>query len=268
MMMRAWAAPILCVALAGCGGPAAAPPDAGPGEDASIGEPLPPLDGAVGGYALDFDGADDYATAGNGGFVPVGEAMTVELWVNFESGATDQDFVALRLNFESGVRIGIHAGRIAARRVYVDRVLTEAPALPSANAWHHVAYTFDLTFNTLYIDGVQVDAQMLPTDTRTPNMVWLGSIDGVNGLYRGKMDEVRVWVGARSAAQVQADMRHGPVPGPNGTVDGLVAYWTFDDDRSGGRSADSSGLGNDVTLGDGIAQRMPGRVPSDAPVGD
>ena len=156
--------------------------------------------------------------------------MTVELWVNFESGATDQDFVALRLNFESGVRIGIHAGTIAVRRVYVDRVLNEAPALPSANAWHHVAYTFDLTFNTLYIDGVQVDAQTLPTDTRTPNLVWLGSIDGVNGLFRGKMDEVRVWAGARSAAQVQADMRHGPVPG-NGTVDGLVAYWTFDDDR-------------------------------------
>ena len=214
--MRAWAAPILCVALAGCGGPAAAPPDAGPGDDASIGEPLPPLDGAAGGYALAFDGTDDYATAGNGGFVPVGDTMTVELWVNFESGATDQDFVALRLNFESGVRIGIHAGTIAVRRVYVDRVLNEAPALPSANAWHHVAYTFDLTVNTLYIDGVQVDAQMLPTDTRTPNLVWLGSIDGMNGLFRGKLDEVRVWAVARSAAEVQADMRHGPVPGRTG----------------------------------------------------
>jgi len=51
-------------------------------------------------------------------------------------------------------------------------------------------------------------------------------------------------------------------------IDGLVAYWTFDDDRSGGRSADRSGHGNDVTLGDGVAQRMPARVPSDAPVSD
>jgi hypothetical protein len=264
--MRARAATILCVALAGCGGGSALPPDAGPGDDAPIGEPLPPLAGA--GYALAFDGVDDYATAGNGGFVTAAGTMTIELWVRFESGVTDQDFVALRLNFESGVRIGIHAGTIAVRRVYVDRVLTAAPALPSANAWHHIAYTFDYATNALFVDGVQVDAQMTPTDDRTPNQVWLGSIDGVNALFRGRMDEVRVWAVTRSAADIQADMRRGPVAGQDGTIDGLVAYWTFDDDRTGGRSGDSSGRGNDVTLGDGIAARMPARVASDAPVGD
>jgi hypothetical protein len=261
--MRRRAATIaFAVFVAGCGGPAATVPDAGPGRDAPIGEPLPPLDGAAAGYALDFDGVDDYATAGNGGFAPVGNVMSIELWVNLQSGATDQDFVVLRLERISGVRLGIHAGTIAVRRVYVDRVLAQAPALPSTGVWHHIAYTFDLTVNTLYVDGVPVDAQMTPTDSRTPNFAWLGSIDGSNALYRGKMDEVRVWAVARSAAQVQADMRHGVDPGQAG----LVAYWTFDDDRSGGRSADSSGLGNDVTLGDGIASRMPARVPSDAPV--
>jgi hypothetical protein len=265
--MRARAATILCAAaLAACGHQIAAPADAGPGNDAPIGEPLPPLGGA--GYALDFDGVDDYVTAGNGGFVTAAGTMTIELWVRFESGATDQDFIVLRLNFESGVRLGIHAGTIAARRVYADRVLTAAPALPPANTWHHVAYTFDYTTNALYIDGVQVDAQTTPTDDRTPNMVWLGSIDGLNALYRGKMDEVRVWAVTRSAAEIQADMRHGPVADQDGNIDGLVAYWTFDDDRTGGRSADSSGRGNDATLGDGIAARMPARVASDAPVGN
>jgi hypothetical protein len=248
--------------VAGCGGPAALTPDAG--LDAPTGDLLPKLDGATAGYALSFDGVDEYATAGNGGFAPVGNVMSIELWVNFESGAADQDFVVLRLERESGVRLGIHAGTIAVRRVYVDRVLTQAPALPSTNAWHHIAYTFDLTVNALYIDGVQVDAQATVTDTRTPTSVWLGSIDGTAALYRGEMDEVRVWSVARSAADVQADMRHGGPPGQTA----LVAYWTFDDDRSGGRSADSSGRGNDVTLGDGIAQRMPSRVPSDAPVGN
>jgi hypothetical protein len=266
--MRASAATMLCAALAACGGPMSAPRDADIGDGAPVGEPLPPIDGATGGYALRFDGVDDYATAGNGGFVTAAGTMTIELWVNYESGAADQDFVALRLNFESGVRIGIHAGAIAVRRVYVDRVLTAGPTLPPANAWHHVAYTFDYTTNALYVDGALVDAQMTPTDDRTPNQVWLGSIDGVTSLFRGRMDEVRVWAVTRSAAEVQADMKHGPVAGPNGMIDGLVAYWTFDDDRSGGRSADSSGRGNDVTLGDGIAQRMPARVPSDAPVSD
>jgi len=196
---------------------------------------------------------------------------TIEMWVRFESGGTDQDFIALRLNLESGLRIGIHAGTIAARRIFGDRVLAAAPALPPANEWHHVAYTFDYTTNVLYVDGVQVDAETTAPDDRTPNQVWLGSIDGVNSLFRGQMDEVRVWTVTRSAAEIRADMKHGPVAGQNGSdalIDGLVAYWTFDDDRSGGRSADRSGHGNDVTLGDGVAQRMPARVPSDAPVSD
>jgi hypothetical protein len=168
------------------------------------------------------------------------------------------------MDFSSGVRIGIHAGTIAVRRVYVDRVIAQAPSLPSTNAWHHVAYTFDLTSNVLYVDGVQVDSQMQPTDTHTPNSAWLGTIDGTNGLYRGKMDEVRVWTVARSATEVQADMKHGAPPGQTD----LVAYWTFDDDQPGGRSLDGSGFGNDVTLGDGVVARMPARVPSDAPVGN
>ena len=265
--MRAWAAPILSLALTTCGGSAVAPTDAGIEDAAPIDEPLPPVDAAAG-YALRFDGVDDYATAGNGGFVTAAGTMTLELWVRFESAGTDQDFVALRLNFESGLRIGIHAGTIAVRRIYGDRVLTAAPVLPSANEWHHVAYTFDYTTNTLYIDGVQVDAQMTETDDRTPNQVWLGTIDGVNALFRGWLDEVRVWAVTRSAAEIRADMKHGPVAGQDAWMDGLVAYWTFDDDRSGGRSADRSGLGNDVTLGDGVAQRMPARVSSDAPLSD
>lgn len=266
--MRASAALILCMALAACGGPAAVPADAGAGGDASMGEPLPSLDGAPAGYALSFDGVDDYTTAGNGGFGTVADTMTIELWVRFESGATDQDFVALRTNFESGVRVGIHDGTIAVRRVYVDRVLAAAPALPPADVWHHVAYSFDQITNALYVDGVLVDAQVLSTDGRTPNQVWLGSIDGVNALFRGRMDEVRIWSLTRSAAEIQADMKHGPAAGSSGVIDGLLAYWTFDDDRSGGRSADGSGRGNDATLGDGIAQRMPARIPSDAPLGD
>ena len=263
--MRCRARWIALVALAGgCGGPGARVFDAAPNHDVPVYEPLPPLDGATAGYALEFDGVDDYATAGNGGFGSAADRMTIEMWVNFESGATDQDFIVLRYERESGVRIGIHAGTIAARRVYVDRVLAQAPALPSANVWHHIAYTADLSIKTLYVDGVEVDAQMMATDNRTPNSVWLGTMDGSNTLFRGKLDEIRIWSVARSAADVQGDMRRGAAAG----VAGLVAYWTFDDDRPGGRSVDSSGVGNDVTLGDGIAPRMPARVPSDAPVGN
>lgn len=261
-------APLLLLSLllgsAACG-KSGAVSDAGGGSDAQAPvDALPPLDGATAGYALSFDGVKDYATAANGGFAPIGGTRTVEMWVKYPSGTADQDFAVFRMDTSSGLRIGTHAGTIAARRVYVDRVLVQTPTLPPVNVWHHIAYTFDLTNDVLYVDGVAVDTEAQPTDSHTPTSAWLGSFDGSTNLYKGEMDEVRVWTVVRTAADVQADMHHRAA----GSEDGLVAYWTFDDTQPGARSADSSGLGNDVTLGDGVADRMPARVPSDAPAGN
>jgi hypothetical protein len=255
------AVPLAAFAFA-CGGGAGAPVDAaidGAG-DASL---LLPDAGAAG-YALKFDGIKEYATAANAGFPPVGAALSVELWVSFASVASTQDFIVMRTDLDSGVRVGIRAGTVAASRVYVDRALVQAPIVPSIVDWHHVAYTSDGTVHTLYIDGAVVDSGSPGNDTRTPTSAWLGSLDGSTELFAGQMDEVRVWSIARSATDVKADMHHGSA----GAQAGLVAYWTFDDPRSGGRSLDSSGLHNDVTLGDGVVALMPARVPSMAPVGN
>jgi hypothetical protein len=184
------------------------------------------------------------------------------LWVNYASLATKQDFVVMRTDFISGVQIGIHDGTVAVWRTYVDRVLIAAPTPPAINKWHHVAYTFDRTTHILYVDGVMVVSSTATNDIRTPNQVWLGTVDGSAELYQGLMDEVRVWSVARAAADIQKDMLHR-LPG---TEPGLVAYWTFDDGQSGGHSLDMTGGGDDVTLGDGVAERMPSRVVSDAPV--
>jgi prepilin-type processing-associated H-X9-DG protein len=227
-------------------------------------DPFPALDAGSAGYALSFDGMKDYATAADANFPAAGEAQTIEMWIKYPSvnpaGYTDL-FVA-RLDTESGTQIGFHNGVLAVWRVYVDRILAQAPSLPPANVWHHVAYTFDGRTNVLYVDGAAVDTQANPADDRTPTTVWLGSMDGSSRIYAGLMDEVRVWTVARTAAQVAADRAHAAP----GAVPGLVAYWTCDDIGSGGRVLDASGNGNTITLGDGVAERMPSRVVSDAPV--
>jgi hypothetical protein len=243
--------PLLCPLLglaSGCG--SAAPP-------------VSPFGGSN--LALGFDGVAAYATAGNGGFPSASATQTVEIWVNFPAptATTTADFLVMRQDLSNGVQIGIHDGALAVWRTYVDRVLAQAPTLPSANAWHHVAYSYDLKVNTLYVDGAVVDAEMTATDERTPTTVWLGTFDGTSQLFAGELDEIRVWTVVRSAAQIQADLQHS-APGP---VAGLVAYWTFDDGGSVGRALDASGSGNDVTLGDGIAAHMPTRVPANEPDG-
>lgn len=226
--------------------------------------PFPALDAGSAGFALSFDGMKDYATAGDAGFPPAGNAQSVEMWIKYPavSSTGDEDLFVARLDLTSGLQLGFHAGALAVWRVYVDRVLVQATALPPVNVWHHVAYTFDGTTHVLYVDGAAVDTETSQADDRTPTSAWLGSFDGSSRLYTGLMDEVRVWAVARTAAQVVADKAH-TAPGP---AAGLVAYWTFDDVGSGGRSQDASGNGNTVTLGDGVTGWMPSRVVSDAPV--
>jgi hypothetical protein len=223
---------------------------------------FPALDGTPAGFALSFDGVMDYATAGNGGFPAASASQTAELWVDYPATSATADFLVMRTYLMEGVQIGVRGGTVAVWRTSGGEILVKAATPPSTDSWHHVAYTYNQTTHTLYLDGAVADAEISASDSRTPNTVWLGALDGTSELYQGQMDEVRVWNVVRSASEVQADMHHS-APGP---VPGLVAYWTFDDVDSGGRAVDASGSGNDVTLGDGIAARMPSRIPSDAPV--
>lgn len=254
---------LVAVGLAdGCSGRGAAS-DGGDGPHDRGARDLPPvLDGRAAGYALSFDGLNDYASMGNAGFPQADNEQTVELWVNYESAATTQDFYVARVDFDGGVQIGLRDGTVTVWRTYSKRVLVAAPTLPPSGVWHHVAYTFDRTTHTLYLDGAMVASSTATSDIRTPNQAWLGTFDGSAELYKGLMDEVRVWTVVRTAAEVAKDLLHRP-PGPE---TGLVAYWTFDDVQSAGHSLDLTGGGDDVTLGDGIAERMPSRVVSDAPV--
>jgi len=255
------------LAAPGCGAGAAAR-DAGNGPfDAPIFDVPPLADGDVAGYALSFNGINDYATAGNAGFPAASAPQTISLWVNYLATTATQDFIVLRLDMSSGIQIGLRGGTITVWRTYSSRTLVAAPTTPAAGQWHHVAYTFDRTTHILYIDGVMVASSTATGDERTPNTVWLGTVDGSAELYTGLMDEVRVWSIVRAPADIQKDMLHrNPGPEP-----GLMAYWTFDDSQNGGRCDDMSKaptdtIRNDVTLGDGIAERMPSRVLSDAPV--
>jgi hypothetical protein len=259
------AALFVVLLLAACGNAPTNAPDGGPPARDGLVFDIPPIpDGGPAGYALSFDGAKDYATAADAGFPIALGPQTLEMWIKSDQTSGTQDFLVLRTDFTSGVQVGFHNGTLAVWRVYADRLLVTAPMTPPANTWFHVAYSFDGTTHLLYLDGALVDSEAVPPDDRTPTSVWIGSIDGASNMFKGEMDEVRVWSVTRSAGEIAADVAHSPA----GAQAGLVAYWTFDDAINGGRSIDLSGSGNDVTLGDGVAAMMPTRVASTAPVGN
>ena len=111
-------APLLLASLAGAGcGAGAAARDAGNAPpDVALFDVPPLVDGNVAGYALSFDGINDYATSGNAGFPAASAPQTISLWVNYVATTATQDFIVLRLDLDSGVQIGIrerHDHRVA-----------------------------------------------------------------------------------------------------------------------------------------------------------
>src|SRR5256885_11848455 len=115
------------LAAAGCGSGVRAR-DAGNGPfDAPTFDVPPLVDGNVAGYALSFNGIKDYATAGNAGFPAASAPQTISLWVNYVTTTATQDFIVLRLDFDSGIQVGIRNGTITVWRRFSGRTLVAAP---------------------------------------------------------------------------------------------------------------------------------------------
>lgn len=222
---------------------------------------------APGNHALHFDGAADYATAGTAGVVAGNQPQTVSMWIRYASSAGRQTIVTLRRSFQTGVQIGIRDGGLAAWNVFGDDVLVHA-ALPSAGAWHHVAYVLDAGDGggggtnqaSLYVDGALAAASSASPNYLTPLSFWIGSVDGQSEFYAGDMDDLRVWSVARTAGEIANDIA-GDVPDD---APGLVAHFSCDS-AEGTRVRDATAYGNDMTLGGGDPARMPSLVPSTVP---
>jgi len=91
------------------------------------------------------------------------------------------------------------------------------------NIWNHVATTFDGTWYRLYVNGKEVDntKRMAGRNPAPTPIRYIGTCDVP---YKGRIDEVRIWNIARSAEQIQQNMKKTL----DGNEEGLVGYWNFD----------------------------------------
>ena len=85
-------------------------------------------------------------------------------------------------------------------------------AVLPVNAWTHLAATYDGTTMRLYVNGVQVASRPQTGNIATStNPLQIGG-DSIYGQYwSGRIDEVRVYNRALSAAEIQTDM-NVPIP--------------------------------------------------------
>jgi hypothetical protein len=82
-----------------------------------------------------------------------------------------------------------------------------SPSALAVNAWSHVAVTWDGSIMRLYVNGVEV-ANHARTGTlqTTTTPLRIGGNSPYGEFFLGRIDEVRIYNRALSAAEIQTDM--------------------------------------------------------------
>ena len=217
------------------------------------------------GYALEFDGTDDYVNIPSTDLNFSGTSMTLEAWIYPTAWATNvyDGCVVVKEDFSMNgymLRVGNNGQAqftLGNGSSWYDA--TSSTGVLSLNKWQHLAGVVDAGSMTLYLDGKEI-----ATGTLTGSFVggtdplWLGrDYNYPTRTYTGKIDEVRIWNDARTLAEIQANM-HKELTGGESN---LLAYYAMYD-GSGTSLTDNSSNGYTGTLNNG-----PGWVTSGAHAG-
>lgn len=161
------------------------------------------------GYALQFDGIDDYVDCGSDESLNITGAITIEAWVK------PTKFGALQVIISTGNSYDMkdHQYSLHFRRenkfMFARGDETKFDNLYSAmhdsSAWHHVVGVDDGAELRLFVDGEKVDTKP-KTVTPTPNVYKL-KIGGykIGGYYfQGLIDEVKIYNRALSDEEIRS----------------------------------------------------------------
>lgn len=201
--------------------------------------------GGPSGYALAFDGLNDYVRVLDAADLRVSDRLTIECWIRTPAVFTygtlvskyedDTDQRGWMVNFgEMGVLNHLCVVFTAQGAWLPDYLQWDTGLSFIANTWYHVAVTHDASLPNnnvkVYVNG-SLGAQTTwahPVFANMANLL-IGGYDGWgNGFnsgansrwYSGQIDEVRIWNVARTEAEIQANMNQPLV----GNESGLVAY--------------------------------------------
>ena len=198
----------------------------------------------VASQALSFDGVNDYIDAATTGFLS--NTGTISLWI--KAGVyTGTDAVPFSSVIDSNNRIYLDMGTShttwdfnIGNGTSVNTYFFSASAV-SQNTWHHVVMEWNSTSMWGYLDGVLgsdgTDSFSI-NNTFWANTVRIGRYAAASpaALFRGQIDEVRVYNRALSAGEVK-ELYESAAPEFRSKAnvsqdtfmkEGLVGYWPFD----------------------------------------
>ncbi|GGQ73225.1 LamG domain-containing protein [Couchioplanes azureus] len=186
------------------------------------------------GNALQLDGIGDYALT-SGVPIDTDQTYTVAAWLYLTDTSIDRNAVAAEGSLQSAFAIQANAGARTWRVRFAADDVADAPSarlestsVPQTGQWTHVAVVRTPTSGQLYINTVKEDEQTLPASWKATGGLSFGrqlNNGGPLGLWRGAVDEVRVYPRALSAVQISRLYKNRDVqtgPGMTGAVPGAL----------------------------------------------
>jgi hypothetical protein len=172
------------------------------------------------GSALTFDGSNDWVTVADANDLDLTTGLTLEAWVYPTALGSGNWRTVVMKERPGGETFNLYAHSSTNRpTAYV--VAAAQPNSPlnasgtsqlALNTWTHLAATYDGTTLRLYVNGNQVGTRAVAGPLLTSSGVLRMGGNGVWGeFFRGRLDDVRIYSRALTAAEIQADMTT-PVP--------------------------------------------------------
>jgi hypothetical protein len=147
-------------------------------------------------------------------------AQSIAAWVNINALPGSASSIVSLTGSSSAVKLGLSSTSLRVLRN--DGTALVTTTAPSTGTWHHVAYTWNGTSNTLYVDGVAVIATATAHDGAAVTGGFIGATSAVADFFNGSIDEVRIYDRALTAAEVSS-LAIGRMPGTS------IATHTFSD---------------------------------------
>ncbi|MEZ4849695.1 MAG: LamG domain-containing protein, partial [Bacteroidia bacterium] len=201
---------------------------------------------------LHFDRVDDYVRLDDGSqYIANSSAISMAGWFYTDQLAYGQGMIGFRGTNEGFYLIqladGILESRLITNNGFHEVVGPAFTILPGQ--WQHVAWVYNGSQVTLYIDGVSkgsVAASGQITETDIPFTIGRSILTNLNFYFGGRVDEVTVWKKALSPTEIQ-DMMNNELTGSEAD---LALYYKFNQGQPGGDNTSITKLVSETGSGE------------------
>lgn len=192
--------------------------------------------------ALDFDGLDDYLSGSTSPVLDITGNLTIELWVNRTANMPDWQRLVGKgdMTYRTyGVWLS-SGGQLLFQSYGPSGSMDLAGPIIPLNTWTHIACVRSGTQALIYVNGVLTNGTSYPTTVSysSPLPLTVG-YSGFHTLYRGRLDEIRIWNTLRSNSDIVNNMNTCLV----GNEAGLVANYRMEDTPGSTIAADATANG-------------------------